>query len=92
MTVHTHGKLLLMTLTERTSARGTVYLQGILNGLAVVAFQGEPNQWGPTWNVFVQDRQQRPQAHAQHSGQQRPSRVDQDAVDLFQRPLQRDRG
>lgn len=84
MTVHTHGKLLLMTLTERTSSRGTQYLQGILNGLSVVAFQGEPNQWGPTWNVFISERQQ-PQ-------QQPPRKPSAAALDLFQRPLDRDRG
>jgi hypothetical protein len=86
MTTHTYGKLKLLTLTERTSGRGTVYLQGILNGLSVVAFRGEETQWGPTWDVFVSERQQKP---PQSCGQQRPSQRDQQAVDLFQRPLDR---
>jgi hypothetical protein len=89
MTITTTGKLKLLTLTQRTSAKGTPYLQGILNGLAVVAFRGETTEWGPTWDIYVQERQQKPVQQPQHLGKQRPSKRDQDAVDLFQRPLDR---
>jgi hypothetical protein len=88
MTVHTYGKLKLLTLTQRTSSKGTEYLMGILNGLSVVAFRGEDNQWGQNWDVYIQERQQ-PQRDAQGTGQQRPSRRSQAAADLFQRPLDR---
>lgn len=88
--MQTHGKLKLMTLTQRTSGRGTTYLMGILNGLSVVAFPGEDNEWGPTWEVFIQERQQKPQQRGTEPfGAQRPSRRDQQAMDLFQRPLDR---
>jgi hypothetical protein len=83
-------KLKLLTLTQRVSAKGTPYLQGILGGLSVVGFQGKDNEWGPTWDLFISERPQKPQGGAQGHGQQRPSRIDQDAVDLFQRPLSRD--
>jgi hypothetical protein len=85
----TTTKIKLLTLTHRRSAKGTEYLQGILGGLSVVGFKGKETEWGETWDIFVSERQQKPQ---QSHGQQRPSRVDQDAVDLFQRPLSRDRG
>jgi hypothetical protein len=91
MTVAT-TKLKLLTLTQRRSAKGTEYLQGILGGLSVVGFKGKTTEWGETWDLFISERPQKSPAPTQHSGQQRPSRVDQDAVDLFQRPLQRDRG
>jgi len=31
MTIQTHGNLKLMTLTQRTSSKGTTYMMGILN-------------------------------------------------------------
>jgi hypothetical protein len=84
--VHQHGKLKIMTLTERRSAKGNTYLQGVLNGLSVIAFRGETTEWGPTWDVYVSERQQKP---TQGNGKPRPSQRAQDAVDLFQRPLDR---
>ena len=88
MTIQTHGKLKLLTLTQRTSSKGSQYMMGILNGLSVVAFPGEPNEWGPTWDVYIQERQQ-PQNASQARGQQRPGPRSQAAADLFQRPLDR---
>src|SRR4051794_28390657 len=73
VTQHTHGKLLLMTLTQRTSSKGNPYMVGILNGLSVIGFRGEDNEWGETWNVYLQERQPQPQMTAQDSGQRRPS-------------------
>ena len=43
-------RVLLATLTECTSARGTVYLRGWLGASNLVAFRGEPDEQGrPTW-------------------------------------------
>ena len=53
----------------------------ILNGLSVVAFRGEETQWGPTWDVFVSERQQ--------TSQQTQRKPSQAALDLFQKPLDR---
>jgi hypothetical protein len=86
MTVVTTGKLLLMTLTQRVSSKGNEYMQGILGGLNVVAFRGEPSEWGETWNVYLQERAPKP---VQGHGQQRPSARSQAAADLFNRPLDR---
>ena len=48
------GKVLLTTLWERTSAKGTVYLSGYLGKASVVALRGEPAADGtPTWDVYV---------------------------------------
>jgi hypothetical protein len=49
-----------MTLSERTSARGTTYLAGWLGKAKVVAFRGKgPDKFGnPTWDVFVAEPQQ----------------------------------
>ena len=56
-------RVLLMVLSERTSARGTTYLTGWLGKAKVVAFRGkEPDKFGnPTWEVFVAEPQQREQ-------------------------------
>jgi hypothetical protein len=53
MTIATHGKLKLMTLTQRTSSKGNVYMMEILNGLSVIAFRGEDNEWGETWDIYI---------------------------------------
>lgn len=88
--MHQQAKLKIMTLTERTSGRGNIYLQGILNGLSVIAFRGEPNQWGETWDVYLAERSQKAvQASGQQSGERHPSKRSQAAADLFQRPLDR---
>jgi hypothetical protein len=84
------GKLKLMTLTQRRSAKGTEYLTGVLGNVSVVAFKGKATEWGETWDLFLSERQQKPpQASGQQSGERHPSRRSQAAVDLFQRPLDR---
>jgi hypothetical protein len=60
-----------------------------LNGLSVIAFPGEPNEWGEVWDIYLQERQPQPQKASQDNGQRRPSRRSQAAADLFQRPLDR---
>jgi hypothetical protein len=47
-------KVLLLQLSERTSARGNRYMRGWLGRAAVVAFQGEKDQAGnQSWDVDV---------------------------------------
>src|SRR3954452_24265329 len=63
-------RVLLLTLSERTSGRGNRYLSGWLGKASVVAFAGEPDKHGnPTWDLFVSEPQpsaeggpERPQA------------------------------
>jgi hypothetical protein len=53
-------KVLLMTLSERTSAKGRRYFSGWLGKASVVAFEGEPDKFGnPSWDVFVNEPQPR---------------------------------
>ena len=48
------NRVLLMQLSERTSARGNRYLAGWLGKAGVVAFRGEPDKYGnETWDLFV---------------------------------------
>ena len=63
------NRVLLMTLSCRTSAKGNAYLAGWLGKASVVAFAGEPDKFGnPTWDVFLaepepkRDSVQRPPA------------------------------
>ena len=50
----TDEKILLTTLWERTSAKGTVYLSGFLGKARLVAFRGDPLEDGtPTWKLFI---------------------------------------
>ena len=47
-------KVLLLQLSERTSARGNRYMRGWLGRAAVVAFQGEKDEAGnATWDIYV---------------------------------------
>src|SRR5213592_473797 len=59
-------RVLLMQLSERTSAKGNAYLSGWLGKASVVAFQAEePNKWGnPVWDVFVSTPEPRAEAKA----------------------------
>jgi hypothetical protein len=51
-------KVLLMTLSERTSAKGRRYFSGWLGRASVVAFEGEPDKYGnPTWDVYAAEPQ-----------------------------------
>src|SRR3954447_17306122 len=68
-------RVLLLTLSERTSAKGNAYLSGWLGKASVVAFRGEPDKHGnPTWDLFVSTPE--PRAEQQQSkpeaGQERP--------------------
>ena len=50
------GKVLLMSLSIRMSAKGTVYLSGWLGKAQVVAVAGEPDKYGnETWDVLVSE-------------------------------------
>ena len=49
-------RVLLLTLSERTSGKGNRYLSGWLGKASVVAFAGEPDKHGnPTWDLFVSE-------------------------------------
>jgi hypothetical protein len=50
------GRVLLTTLSIRTSAKGRSYLSGYLGKASVVAFEGEPDKFGnETWDVFLSE-------------------------------------
>src|SRR3954463_13437378 len=78
----TGPRVLLMQLSERTSAKGNAYLSGWLGKASVVAFQAEePDKFGnPVWDVFVstpepraEQQQSKPEA-GQERLQARPER------------------
>src|SRR5688572_11497816 len=49
-----NNKVLLTTLSVRTSSKGRPYLAGWLGKASVVAFAGEPDKFGnPTWDLFL---------------------------------------
>jgi len=60
----TGPRVLLMTLSVRTSAKGNTYLSGWLGKASLVAFAGEPDKFGnETWDVYLSEpepRQDRP--------------------------------
>src|SRR4051794_10317740 len=74
-------RVLLMQLSERTSAKGNRYMSGWLGKASVVAFPGEPDKHGnPTWDLFVSEPEPRPEARdeggaAKASAQERPARA-----------------
>jgi hypothetical protein len=46
--------VLLLSLSERISARGNRYMRGWLGRATVVAFQGEKDEAGnATWDIYV---------------------------------------
>ncbi len=48
------ARVLLVSLSERTSAKGRKYMSGWLGKASVVAFPGEPDKFGnETWDLFV---------------------------------------
>src|SRR6476646_1733680 len=58
-------RVLLLTLSERTSGKGNRYLSGWLGKASVVAFAGEPDKHGnPTWDLFVSEPQPRAETGA----------------------------
>jgi hypothetical protein len=84
-------RVLLLTLAERTSAKGTVYLAGWLGKARLVGFKSkEPDQFGnPTWEVYAQapepraDTAQAPEPKADST--QDPTRNAQRGQRLFDR-------
>jgi len=59
----TGDRVLLMTLSERTSAKGTSYMSGFLGRARVVAFKSkELDKYGnPQWELFVSEPEPRPE-------------------------------
>jgi hypothetical protein len=56
----TNPRVLLTTLSVRTSAKGRPYLSGWLGKASVVAFAGQPDKHGnPTWDVFLAEPEPR---------------------------------
>ncbi len=54
------ARVLLTTLSIRTSARGNEYLSGFLGKARVVGFPGEADRFGnPTWDIFLAEPEQR---------------------------------
>lgn len=57
----TGPRILLTTLSERTSARGNAYLSGFLGKARVVGFAGESDKFGnPTWDIYLTEPEPRP--------------------------------
>lgn len=53
-------RVLLATLSIRTSAKGNAYLSGWLGKAQVVGFPGEADKYGnATWNLYVAEPEQR---------------------------------
>ena len=60
-------RVLLMQLSERTSAKGRKYMRGWLGKASVVAFESEADKFGnPTWDVYVSTPEQRLQGDNGH--------------------------
>lgn len=71
----TGPRVLLMTLSERTSARGNAYLAGWLGKASVVAFRGDPDKFGnPTWSVYVSEPEPRDDAGDRQQQSRPPAR------------------
>ncbi len=69
------ARVLLLSLSERTSAKGNRYLSGWLGKASVVAFPGEPDKFGnETWDVFVSTPEPKP-ADSAPGPAQRPEAV-----------------
>ena len=75
----TYGpRVLLATLSVRTSGKGTAYLSGWLGKARVVAFAGEPDKHGnATWDLFVSEPEPRRDA-SEDANEHRPSSACQD--------------
>ena len=67
-------RVLLLTLSERTSGRGNRYMSGWLGRASVVAFPAdEPDKWGnPVWNVYVSEPEPRAEAGQERDPARRP--------------------
>src|SRR6476659_5200659 len=67
------NRVLLLQLSERTSAKGNPYLSGWLGKASVVAFRGEDDRHGnPVWDVFVSTPEPRPEAKSPNFGASAP--------------------
>ena len=52
------NKVLVATLWQRTSDKGTEYLSGFLGKARVIGFRGQPTADGiPTWDIYMQPRE-----------------------------------
>src|SRR4051794_37188314 len=68
----TAPRVLLLTLSERTSGKGNRYMSGWLGKASVVAFAGEPDRHvNPTWGLFVSEPQPRGERQADGTGEVR---------------------
>lgn len=59
MSFYQASKVLLLSLSERTSAKGNTYLSGWLGKAKVVGFRGEDDHGNPTWNIYVSEPERR---------------------------------
>jgi hypothetical protein len=65
-------KVLIATLWQRTSGKGTEYLSGFLGKARIIGFRGDHTADGtPTWNLYVQPGKEQ----GEHSSEQRQSRA-----------------
>jgi hypothetical protein len=62
-------RVLLMTLAERTSGKGTLYLSGWLGKARLVGFRTkEPDKYGnKVWEIYAQEPEDRDQAARQQT-------------------------
>ena len=73
----TGSRVLLTTLSVRTSAKGNAYLAGWLGKASVVAFPGEADKFGnPTWDLFLAQPEPRdgPRAPPEAAAEPPPAR------------------
>ena len=60
MRTMSNPRVLLTTLSVRTSARGRQFLSGFLGKSRVIAFEGEADRFGnATWDIFVAEPEPR---------------------------------
>lgn len=53
-------RVLLATLSQRTSSKGRAYLSGYLGKAKVLGFEGDADKWGnPTWDLYVSEPEPR---------------------------------
>src|SRR3954466_4563064 len=71
------NRVLLLQLSERTSAKGNRYLSGWLGKASVVAFRGEDDKHGnPTWDLFASEPQPRAEVGQERDPARRPQARD----------------
>jgi hypothetical protein len=78
-------RVLLMSLSVRTSARGNTYLSGWLGKAQVVGFSGEPDKFGnPTWDIYLAEPEPRTSAGDRRDGGTRARQHDDRAASAAQ--------